>query len=105
MAALVDQLRQLHGDLQRLVDRDPDQEVDGIALPLVDAVVSEARRNLPQGSTLGQQIIELVSPESIENGDPIRAAAALLVVGQLLAVFEHAQRQEPVRLSRPSWIR
>ena len=43
MAALVDQLRQLHHDLQYLVERDPEQEVTGIALPLVDAVVSEAR--------------------------------------------------------------
>lgn len=105
MAALLDQLRQLHRDLQRLVDRDPEQEVQGVALPLVDAVVSEATRSLPASSTLGQQVVELVSLDSIEKGDPIRAADALLVVGQLLAVFSHAKQQEPTMLDAPSWMR
>ena len=93
MAAIVDQLRQMHGDLERLATRDPEQEVRGVALPLVDAVLSEAKMLLPEGSTLARQIVELVSPESINDGDPIRAADALLLVGQLLAVFEHHERQ------------
>lgn len=95
MAAILSQLRQLHADLQALVRRDPEQEVQGIALPLIDAVVSEARELLPEGSTLASQVVELVSPSAIEEGDPIRAADALLVVGQLLAVYEHAENQKP----------
>lgn len=89
------QLRQLHETLTRLVDRDPEQEVTGIALPVIDQVVAEARRSLPEGSTLGGQIVELISPESLDGGEPVRAADALLVVGQLLAVFEHHEDQRP----------
>ena len=100
MAALVDQLRQLHHDLQYLVERDPEQEVTGIALPLVDAVVSEARIRLPPESTLQRQVVELISPESCEEGNGVRAADALLVVGQLLAATEHYEQEARDRLSR-----
>ena len=95
MAALVDQLRQLHSDLETLVDRDPEQEVRGPALTLVDLVTAEARNNLPEGSTLGSQITELISVELIEIGEPLRAADALIVVGQLLSVFEHQLSLQP----------
>lgn len=95
MAALVDQLRQLHADLATLVDRDPEQEVRGLALTLMDAVISEARQNLPEGSTLGFQIVEIISVEVMELGESVRAADALIIVGQLLAVYEHGLRQEP----------
>jgi hypothetical protein len=95
MAALVDQLRQLHRDLQALVDRDPEQEVRGPALPLMDAVISEARNNLPVGSTLGTQMVEIISVAAIESGEPVRVADALIIVGQLLAVYEHQFSQQP----------
>jgi hypothetical protein len=97
MAALLDQLRQLHRDLERLAERDPDQEVTGVAVPLIDAVISEARANLPEGSTLGSQIVEIISPAAVleEEVAPIRAADALVVVGQLLAVYQHAEDQKP----------
>jgi hypothetical protein len=94
VAALPSQLRQLHDDLKNLVDRDPEQEVTGVALPLIDAVVAEARRRLPPESTLQHQVIELISLETIEEGNAIRAADALLVVGQLLAATEHYEREQ-----------
>lgn len=87
MAKLVDQLRQLHADLAQLIERDPEQEVTGQALPLIDAVVSETRGALPPESTLGSQIVEVISVETIEAGEPLRAADALVLVGQLLAVL------------------
>lgn len=89
MAALLDQLRQLHKDLEALMTQDSEQEVQGMALPLIDAVLSEARKRLPDESTLRNQIVELISPESIANGESIRAADALIVVGQLLAALDH----------------
>lgn len=89
MAALLPQLRQLHTDLQRLVDRDPEQEVTGIAYPLVDAVISEARSWLPPSSSLRDQVREVISPDLIDSEDVrLRAADALIVVGQLLVATE-----------------
>lgn len=89
MAALVDQLRQLHADLTRMVDRDPEQEVGGPALPLIDAVITEARESLPETSTLRHQVVDLISSYTVEHGDgPFRAVDLLPVVGQLLAVYQ-----------------
>jgi hypothetical protein len=74
-------------DLVQLIERDPDQEVTGQALPLIDAVISEARQALPDKSTLRRQIVDVISTEAIEAGEPLRAADALLIVGQLVAVL------------------
>lgn len=92
MAALLDQLRQLRRDLKELVARDPEQEVGGLALPLIDSVLREARERLPSESSLPAQIVDLISPEAIEAGEPIRAAEALVIVGQLLAALAHYEQ-------------
>lgn len=65
VAALLDQLRQLHEDLRHLVDCDPEQEVTGIAFTLVDQVIAEARSWLPVDSSLRNQVPELVSIERV----------------------------------------
>lgn len=95
MAALLHQLRQLHSDLRALADRDPEQEVTGIAVPVIDAVISEARAAAPTGSTISTQVADIITPDAIAEGTPVRAADALVVVGQLLAVFEHAELLKP----------
>jgi hypothetical protein len=92
VAALLDQLRQLHADLKTLVDRDPEQEVTGTAIYLIDDVISEARSWLPEESTLRSQVREIISVDSILSDEPLRAADALLVVGQLLAAIESYSR-------------
>jgi hypothetical protein len=94
VAKVVDQLRQLRADLLQLIERDPEQEVTGQALPLIDAVVSEAREALPPESTLASQIVEIISVDTIEAGEPLRAADALVVVGQLLAVLDDGTDEE-----------
>jgi len=100
MAKLVDQLRQLRVDLTELIRRDPEQEVGGPALSLLDAVVSEARQALPPDSSLGDSVVDIVSVEAIEAGDPLRAADALVVIGQLLAVLEDGSAGELVAADR-----
>jgi len=65
-----------------------------VALTMMDAVISEARASLPTGSTLGSQIVDLISPEAIASEVPARAADALLLVGQLLAVYESDARSK-----------
>ena len=58
MSALLEQLRQLHADLRAASDRDPEQEVTGVAVPLVDAVLSRARTLVePADSGLAEQIV------------------------------------------------
>jgi hypothetical protein len=82
VAALLDQMRQLHSDLRALAERDPEQEVRGTAELTLSSILSEARASLPTESTLRDQIVDLISPESIEAGEPVRVVDALIVVGQ-----------------------
>lgn len=80
-------LKRLIGDLQLLVDRDPEQEVTGPALSIMDASLSAAREHLDADDPLAVASRDLISPEQVEDGDPIRAADALLVAGQIFAAI------------------
>lgn len=85
-----DKIVTLVDTLTRLVDRDPDQEVQGIALPVLDAVIEAARRVCPDDEVV-QAARSVISPEQIESGDPVRAADALLVAKQLDAAIGPSQ--------------
>jgi hypothetical protein len=75
-------LRALKASLQRISERDPDQEVQGIALPVVDEVLGAARDALPDHPVIARAE-DVVSPELIASGEPIRAVDALVVVDLL----------------------
>ena len=60
----------------------------GSAFPLLDAILSESREALPAESTLRSQVVDLVY-EAVATGDRVRAADALVIVGQLLAALRH----------------
>jgi hypothetical protein len=53
VAAILDQLRQLHADLKFQYEKDREQEVDATVLPLIDAIIAEARDLLPNGEHAG----------------------------------------------------
>lgn len=72
----------LESTLRQLVERDPEQEVQGMALPVLDAVISEVRGLLPDSGVV-QAAREVISPESVEAGEPVRAADALVVAAAL----------------------
>jgi hypothetical protein len=72
-------IRQLEG----ITKRDPEQEVQGIALQVLDAVIVDARALVSGDDQIAASIADLISPESVERGDPIRAVDALLVVQTL----------------------
>jgi hypothetical protein len=72
--------------LRRLTDRDPEQEVRGIALPVLDAVIDSVRHVL-QDDPVMAEVRSVISPEQIESGEPIRAADALLVAEQIDAAI------------------
>jgi len=63
--------------------RDPEQEVQGIALPVLDSVLAAGRGFLPDDHPVVATIYGVFTPETIAAGDPIRAYDALLVVRQL----------------------
>ena len=97
-ADLVTHLRQLYGDLFAVIDRDPEQEILGIALPVVDCIITAAREAMtssaspepPAGLTI--RIVDLISPAAVEAGVPIRALDAWIVVGQVLAALGEPSR-------------
>jgi hypothetical protein len=74
--------RQLHHDLERLANRDPEQEVLGLARTMLDAVVAvcvEVLEDDPVVQSLGSGM----TVDELLEGTPLRAADALVVVGQL----------------------
>jgi len=77
-----DMITTLVATLERLVDRDPDQEVQGIALPVMDAVIEAARKVRPDHPA-AKAARSVISPEQIQSGQPVRAADALVVAKQL----------------------
>jgi hypothetical protein len=68
--------------LEALTKRDPEQEVQGIALPVLDAVIESVRAARPNDPVV-EAVRGIISPEHIASGDPVRAADALLVAKQL----------------------
>lgn len=81
----------LRNTLQGIADRDPEQEVQGLALPVIDAVLSEASSLLPSDPVVDVSR-GLITPETIEAGEPIRAVDALVVADQLYQALKHANR-------------
>jgi hypothetical protein len=72
--------------LETLTKRDPEQEVQSIALPVLDAVIESVREVLPDNPVVAA-VRGILSPEQIALGEPIRAADALLVAKQLDAAL------------------
>jgi len=72
--------------LEPLTKRDPEQEVQGIALPVLDAVIEAARSARPDDPVV-QAARGIITPEQIASGEPVRAADALLVAKQLDAAI------------------
>jgi hypothetical protein len=84
------QLHQLYLDLLAVIERDPEQEITGIALPVVDWILSASRDCLAERTAtkaLTNAMVDLISPITIRDGDPIRALDTWLVVGQVLAAM------------------
>lgn len=94
-------IEQLYKDLAVIVEQDQEQDVLGIALPVLDAVLSGVRPLIPAGHPVLDRLHDLISVETITAGEPIRATDAKLVVGQVRAALPPP---EPVRLDRPSWL-
>jgi hypothetical protein len=88
-------LRRLYADLRRMIDRDSEQEVQGIAVPVLDAVVAAGRQHLDPSDPVAQVVRDFISPETIEEREPMRAVDAYLVVRQLLKALDRAYASQP----------
>lgn len=75
----------LFRDLERISERDPEQEVTGIAVPVLDALLDACKQYVGEDPVV-RAIDGLVTPESVESGS-LRAVDAALVVHQLAAAI------------------
>ncbi len=80
-------LRQMHRDLTRLHDRDPEQELHGAAAMTLEKALAEAQ-SLPhlKKNGIAETVFTVLPPEAFSGeAEPLRVADALVVVGQLIA--------------------
>ncbi len=71
----------LFRSLEKIAERDPEQEVRGMAVPVLDACLRAFKEHVPDDPIVSA-IQDVVSPEAISDGF-VRAVDAALVAGQL----------------------
>ena len=76
----------LIASLEKLVERDPEQEVQGMAIPVLDATLGAIKAAMPNDPVVAATV-EVVSADVIGAGEPVRAADMLLVARQLDAAI------------------
>ncbi len=72
--------------LRQIVERDPEQEVRGIAIPVLDAALGMVREALGDNSVVNA-VGDVISVDTIEAGEPLRASDILLVVDMFLGAL------------------
>lgn len=72
--------------METLVQKDPEQEIQGIALRTVDAVIASVREEKPDDPVV-RETAELLSADAIAEAEPTRAADVLVVAEQLNAAL------------------
>lgn len=82
---------QLLLSLREITKKDQEQDVMGIAVPILDMVVAAAREHVLPGDPVLERLPELVSSDLSDPwGDSIRAVDALIAVEQLLLALDRA---------------
>lgn len=79
--------KQLYEDLQRAADKDAEQEIKGPAIDTVDAVLDACRQFLPDHAIVGR-LQNVLSPDAIATGDPVRVVDVVPGVGQIVTALE-----------------
>lgn len=79
-------VKALISSLQTLIARDPEQEVQGPALQVLDAAIDAIKAEVP-GDPVVQSVAGIFTAEFIAAGEPVRAADMLLVAEQLNAAI------------------
>jgi hypothetical protein len=94
-------LRRLEADLKLIVEKDSEQDVAGLAIPVLDWLVDEARSFLGD-DPLVLRLRDVISPEAFEGYSGHRASDILIVVGQLLSRVGMPESMTRVKFER-SW--
>lgn len=87
----------LYRDLQAIANRDPDQEVRGIALPVLDACLHAFKAHAVDDSVVAA-VQGLMTPEVIAEGS-VRAVDAALVAGQIAAAIGRESKYQYVGIA------
>ena len=65
--------------LTTVLKEDPDEKVQGMALPVLHAVIEAIKDGTGRDNEVVMSTAGVISPEAIASGAPIRAADALIV--------------------------
>lgn len=76
----------LISSLEKLVASDPEQQVQGFAVPVLAAALDDIKQAMPNDPVV-QSLVSLFSADAIASGDPIRAADMLVIATQLDAAI------------------
>ncbi|PZF99501.1 hypothetical protein C1I99_11315 [Micromonospora deserti] len=80
------QIDALVDTLTELCSRQPEQTVQGIALPIIDAVLETVQAVRPNDLVV-KAARGVIRPEQLAAGEPVRATDALVVAKQLSAAI------------------
>ncbi len=88
--------------LNKMVERDPEQEIKGMAERAFDAAFSEAKTAAPDDPVV-QAMPDAISAEVAVTGEPVRAADALIAAEALRgALWRHMPPQTGYA---PDWLK
>lgn len=96
-------IARMHVSLREIVAEDQEQEVRGLALPVLDTVISAAREHVVAGDPVLDVLTGLITAEAIEAGEPVRAMDALLAVEQLELALDRAIAASRGEQEGPLW--
>jgi hypothetical protein len=65
--------------LTTVLREDPDEKVQGVALPVLHAAIEAIKDGIGQDNPVVQSAAGVISADTIASGEPIRAADALIV--------------------------
>jgi hypothetical protein len=65
--------------LATVLYQDPDQKVQGMALPVLHAVIDAIKDGIGRDNPVVRSAAGVISPDAIASGEAIRAADALIV--------------------------
>jgi hypothetical protein len=72
--------------LENLISSDPEQQIQGFAVPVLAAALDDVKQALPSDPVV-TALTDLVSADAIGSGDVIRAADMLVIARQLDAAI------------------
>jgi hypothetical protein len=95
------QVSQLVRSLRRVVEKDQEQEVLGMAVGVIDGVFSAGREHLSPEDPILTSIRDVMSPENVVAGQEVRVLEVLLVAEQLETRLEtiRASMVEPFSIT------